>query len=73
MRIQPTHPGRPNEQGMVTLIFITLLSIMMILVMAESRSLYHLNREVKFMEQQQVKRLNGSQTNMIATTTSEIK
>ena len=51
---------------MATLVFITLLAIMMILVTAESRALYQLHREVKFLEQQQVKRLNtadNSQTN----------
>jgi len=73
MKIHLTHPGRRNEQGMVTLIFIALLAIMMILVMAESRALYHLNREVKFMEHQQIKRWNGSQTNTITTITSEAK
>ncbi|MBW8864244.1 MAG: hypothetical protein JF609_04845 [Verrucomicrobia bacterium] len=67
------HPGRRNEQGLVTLIFIILLAIMMILVMAESRALYHLNREVKFMEQQQLKRWSGSPANTITTTTSEAK
>lgn len=57
----------------MTLIFITLLAIMMILVVAESRSLLNLHREVKLLEQQQVRQLNGSPTNMIATTTQEAK
>ena len=58
-------PGaaRRSERGMATLIFIVLLSIMLVLVMAESGALFHLHREVKFLEQQQIKRLNLSQTN----------
>jgi hypothetical protein len=46
------------ESGMASLIFITLLTIMMILVMAELHCVVHLKREVKFLEQQQIKRLN---------------
>jgi hypothetical protein len=42
------------ENGMATLVFITLLAIMMILVTAEARALFHLHREVKFLEQQQI-------------------
>ena len=52
-----------HEGGLATMIFIILLAIMMILVMAESRALFHLHRETKFLEQQQIKRLNGSPTN----------
>ncbi len=50
--------SRRNERGLATMMFIILLAIMMILVLAESRALYHLHREVKFLEQQQLKRLN---------------
>jgi hypothetical protein len=49
-----------RESGLATLVFITLLAIMMILVTAEAHALFHLHREVKFLEQQQIKRLNGS-------------
>ena len=51
---------RPNrrENGMATLIFIILLTIMMMLTMAELRCVVRLHREVKFLEQQQIKRLN---------------
>ena len=82
MKIQPDNfergPGAPNparagERGMATVVFIALLAIMMILVMAESRALFHLHREVKFLEQQQIKRLNTMQTNTVSTATSEIK
>jgi len=54
-----------NEDGMATLVFITLLAIMMILVMAEARALFHLHREVKFLEQRQIKRLNTISTNSV--------
>ena len=47
-----------NERGMATLVFITLLGIMMILVTVEASALFHLRRELNFMEQQQIKRLN---------------
>jgi hypothetical protein len=58
-------PGTPKrrEDGMATVMFIVLLLIMLMLVTAESSALFHLHREVKFLEQQQVKRLNFSQTN----------
>ncbi len=42
---------------MAVLIFISLLAIMVILVLAELRCVFHLHREVKFLEQQQIKRL----------------
>jgi hypothetical protein len=61
-----TNHARAGERGMATLIFIVLLAIMLVLVMAESSALFHLHREVKFLEQQQIKRLNASQTNSVA-------
>jgi len=67
MKIQRKKFG---EQGMATVVFIALLAIMMILVMAESRALITLHREVKFLEQQQIKRLNPSATNTVSTATS---
>jgi hypothetical protein len=63
MKIQRKHFVRRSERGMATVIFIALLAIMLILVAAEGRALFHLHREVKFLEQQQIKRLNASQTN----------
>lgn len=74
MKIHRDHfrcnPGAPNsaragERGFATFIFIVLLAIMLILVTAESGALFHLHREVKFLEQQQIKRLNASPTNSI--------
>lgn len=53
---------------MVTVIFIALLAIMLVLVMVESSSIIRLRREVKLLEQQQIKRLAMSQTNSNPTT-----
>jgi hypothetical protein len=59
-----SNPGsavtKRSEGGMVTVIFIALLAIMMILLTANSRALLHLRREVKFLEQQQIKRLDAA-------------
>ena len=52
---------RQGERGMATIMFITLLTIMVLLAAAESSALIRLHREVKFVEQQQIKRLNGPQ------------
>ena len=83
MKIHRPHFARRNQQrlgapkrdedGMATFIFIALLAIMMILVMAEVRALSHLRREVRFLEQQQIKRLNPPATNTVAITNLEAK
>jgi hypothetical protein len=62
-----------SERGSISMVFIGLLAIMMILVTAESRALIHLRREVKFIEQQQIKRLAVPQTNAVTTVISEPK
>jgi hypothetical protein len=54
-----------GEDGSITLVLTILLIIMMILVTAEIRALHHLGREVKFLEKQQIKRLNGTATNTV--------
>jgi hypothetical protein len=69
MKIQRQPFVRSHERGMATVLFIALLAIMLMLVMAESRSLFQLHREVKLLQQQQIKRLNASSTNTIATAT----
>lgn len=55
-----------NEEGLATIVFITLLAIMLMLVTANSMALIHLHKEVKLLEQQQVKHLNGPQTNSVS-------
>jgi hypothetical protein len=44
-----------------------------ILVTANSKALFYLHQEIKLLEQQQVKRLNASQTNTIAVVESPVK
>jgi hypothetical protein len=62
-----------SQGGMATVVFIALLAIMLILITAESRALFQLHREVKFLEKQQIKRLNNSTTNAVVTVNSESK
>jgi hypothetical protein len=45
---------------MATIMFITLLTIMALLATANAMALIRLHREVKYVEQQQIKRLNGA-------------
>jgi len=73
MKIHREHLDRESERGMATLIFIVLLSIMLVLVMAETSALFHLHREMRFLEQQQIKRLDASQTNATSVVTSTEK
>ena len=58
------------EQGMITVLYIALLAIMMVLVMVETSSVIRLRREVKLMEQQQIKRLNSTPAAATQTTTN---
>ena len=55
----------PTERGMATVLFIALLAIMMVLIMVETSSLIRLHREVKLLEQQQIKRLSKPQNNIV--------
>jgi len=73
MKIQREHFVRGSERGMATVLFIALLAIMLMLVAAESRALIQLHREVKLLEQQQIKRLNGPQTNVVVSANSQAK
>jgi len=59
---------KQTERGFVaTMEFIALLTIMVLLATANARALYHLHREVRVLEQQQIKRLKASETNAVAT------
>jgi hypothetical protein len=73
VKIQREHFNRKVERGMATVVFIALLAVMMILVTAESRALFNLHREVKLLEQQQIKRLDNLQTNSVAVTQPDSK
>ena len=52
-----------KEEGLATMLFIALLAILLLLVSASSMVLIRLHHEVRFLEQQQIKRLNSVQTN----------
>jgi hypothetical protein len=65
--------SKNSERGFATIIFIVLLAIMVLLVTAETRALIRLHREVKLLEQQQIKRLNGPQTNSVTSTITQAK
>ena len=71
MKIPKQNSHRTKEHGMATVIFIALLAIMIILVMAESRALVQLHREIRFLEQQQIKRLNPATTNTVSSATAQ--
>jgi hypothetical protein len=73
VKIQREHFNRKGERGMATVVFIALLAIMMILVTAESRALFRLHREVKLLEQQQIRRLDNLPANPVAVTQPDSK
>ena len=58
-------PGAPKrrEGGSAVFILVALLAIIMVLVNANSKALFQLRQDINLLEQQQVKRLNASQTN----------
>ena len=67
-------PGtRRSEGGSVVLVFVTLLAMMMILFTTNSRALVQLHRNLKALEQRQIKRLNASQTNAVAVVELPVK
>jgi hypothetical protein len=64
MKIPSSIVSRPHRQsGSAVLIFITLLAIMLMLIAANGSALLHLHRELKLLDQRQIKRLTASQTN----------
>jgi hypothetical protein len=60
MKISPHKIRRQNQNGSATIIFTILLSIMMILILAEGRALSQLHQEQTRLEQRQKLRLNHS-------------
>lgn len=54
---------RRSEGGSAVFVCVALLAIMVIFITANSGALFHLRGEINLLEQQQVKRLNTSQTN----------
>lgn len=59
-----------NADGFATIVFISLLAIMVLLAAANTAALIHLHHEVKLLEQQQIRRLNGSQAPLARPTNS---
>ena len=57
------YPKYSRPGGFATIVFITLLAIMFLLAAANTMALIRLHREVKLVEQNQIKRLNGPQAN----------
>jgi hypothetical protein len=73
MKIQSKPFARKSAGGSATVVFVALLAIMLILITAEGSALFQLHREVKLLEQQQIKRLNNWQTNSVAVTKPDSK
>jgi hypothetical protein len=65
--------GRRNEGGMATIVFIVLLTIMVILMTANTRSLIRLHRDTLFLEKQQIKRLMGPETNTVGSVSTNVE
>lgn len=64
MKIPLKKMGR-RQDGLATIVFISLLAIMVLLAAANTAALIHLHREVKLLAQQQVKRLAASQASAV--------
>ncbi len=73
MKIPTPNQFAHRDRGMATILFIALLAIMIVLVTANLHALARLHREVKLLEQQQIKRLETSQTNSITVTHLTLK
>ena len=74
MKIPRFNRSRPHRQsGSAVLLFITLLAIMLMLITANGSALLHLHRELKLLDQRQIKRLNASQTNATTTAISPVQ
>jgi hypothetical protein len=64
---------RHRQRGSAVLVFIILLAIMLMLITANSSIMLHLHRELKLLDQRQIKRLNASQTNATLVVASPAK
>lgn len=56
---------RARQRGTAVVVLLAMLAIMMILVAANGRTIFHLQRELRLIERQQVQRLNAAQTNAV--------
>jgi type II secretory pathway component PulK len=64
----PVRLRRRRERGIAVIVVLALLSILVVYLGANIRSLQHLHREMKFIEQQQTRRL----TALCATNTASL-
>lgn len=56
---------RARQRGSAVAVLLVMLAIMLILVAANGKALLHLQKELKFIERQQTRRLNAAQTNAV--------
>ncbi len=73
MNLQIKNSISARKNGLASMVCIILLAVMMVLVATESRALFRLHREVKFLEQQQIKQLHGHATNGLNQTNHDAK
>ena len=67
MKILPRNIHGRNESGSATILFTILMTIMMILILAEGRAIIQLRQEQRQLEQRQILRLShASNTNTVA-------
>jgi len=59
MKISASTSTRRRQEGVAVILMLTLLGIVLFLLGLNLRSLYCLERELKFVEKRQVQRLNG--------------
>ncbi len=61
---------RAQCRGSAVIVFLALLGIMLLLIAASDKAIFHFQRELKLTEQRQIQRLN-SQTNAPAKTSEK--
>jgi hypothetical protein len=61
-------PRRREERGVAVIVVLALLALIFLYIAANARTLDHLNRELKLIEKQQIRRLAGptARTNSVA-------
>lgn len=65
MKLKNKTGGRAGERGLAILVVMAILAILLALVMSNSRTLFLLKRELRQVEQQQLKRLHPRATNQV--------
>ena len=65
MKIRGTHLDKTQSRGSATLVFLALLGLMLVMIAAGEKAIFHFKSELKLTEKKQIERLNA-QTNSIA-------